>query len=142
MPYKPYANQHSNSSDTKMKLICAACYLTSGVAGLIYMIVGGKSRDVDFFKFHFYHAILLGLFLLLFGMAGGVLGSTISGILGLFGGMAAGLQATVLTGLGIVMKVIEIVSYIACLVGVVQSLRGKHIKIPVISNLVRQMMSR
>lgn len=133
---------YSNVPDQKVKLICAACYLTSGIAGLIYLIVGGKGRDVDYFKFHFYHAILLGIFMLLFGMAGGAIAGIVGGILGLFGGASMGLQATVLTGVGIAIRGFDVVIYLVCLAGIVQSLRGKHIQIPVISKLVRQMMVR
>lgn len=133
---------YSNVPDQKVKLICAACYLTSGIAGLIYLLVGGKGKDVDYFKFHFYHSIMLWIFMLLFGMAGGAIAGIVSGILGLFGSAAMGLQATVMTVVGIALKGFDMVIYLVCLAGIVQSLRGKHIQIPVISKLVRQMMAR
>ncbi len=114
------------SPDTSAKLVCAACYLTGGIAGLIYSIANGTYKDATFFRFHFLQAIMLV--------------STLTGILSLFGSATAPISGAISDIFILALNIISKLFLLCALVGIVQSLRGKNLELPGISILVRQNM--
>lgn len=124
-------------NDTVSKLVSAACYLTYGIAGLIYIIANGRDKDAIFFRMHFMQSILVGAFATLLAWGGGFFASTIGGILGLFGPGAASVQGGAMQIISLLLQGIQLVSLLIAIAGVVQCLRGKYLEIPFISKLVR-----
>lgn len=127
-------------SDTRLKLICAASYMTSGIAGLIYMIVRGGGAGSPFFRFHFYQSILLGIFVMLLGWGTNAFVSISAGLLDMFGPALGTVKGILLTGINGFADLLHIVFLLATIAGVVQSLRSRYLELPVISALVRQNM--
>ncbi|MBN8658786.1 MAG: hypothetical protein LCH63_12200 [Candidatus Melainabacteria bacterium] len=128
------------SPDTSAKLVCAACYLTGGIAGLIYSIANGTYKDATFFRFHFLQAIMLGIIQIFISMGGGILVSTLTGILSLFGSATAPISGAISDIFILALNIISKLFLLCALVGIVQSLRGKNLELPGISILVRQNM--
>ena len=137
MPAK-FQPKLQQNSDTMMKVMSAASYLTYGIAGLIYVIANGRYSKNMFFRFHFVQAILLSIFNTFIAWTGSALGNTLGGILGLFGPAAAGASGIFGAGLVFTMQAVQFVYLIAVIAGVVQSLRGKYLERPGVSKLVRQ----
>jgi len=131
----PYFN--NSASDTQIRAISAVSYMTAGIAGLIYILLNAKNNQSMFFRFHFFQAILLGIFASLFAWLGSFLSQFLGGILGLFGGGAAGLAMMLSNVLGFVFMGLQIIFLIACVWGIIQSIRGKYAEVPVISKIVR-----
>jgi len=132
----PYFNNNS-ASDKQIRAISAVCYMTAGIAGLIYILLNAKNNQSMFFRFHFFQAILLGIFASLFAWLGSFLGQFLGGILALFGSGGVGLAMTLDTGLMFLFKGLQIVFMVACAWGIIQSIRGKYAEVPIVSKLVR-----
>ncbi|MBX9939049.1 MAG: hypothetical protein K2Y32_07325 [Candidatus Obscuribacterales bacterium] len=128
------------SPDASAKLVCAACYLTGGIAGLIYSLANGTYKNATFFRFHFLQAIFLGIIQVFISMGGSIMIDTLAGILSLFGSATAPISSAVTNVFILVLNVISKVFMLCALVGIVQSLRGKNLELPGISILVRQNM--
>ena len=128
------------SPDFTVKLVCAGCYLTFGIAGIIYTIAGGRFKDAPFFRFHFMQSIVIGLLQTLLLWGGGAMVSIVGGILGLFGHALDGITVLITGGATLVFKLMGFVFSICALLGIIQSLRGKQLEIPFVSRLVRQNM--
>ncbi|HND07039.1 MAG TPA: hypothetical protein PKH78_14770 [Candidatus Obscuribacter sp.] len=128
------------SPDFTVKLVCAGCYLTFGIAGIIYTIAGGRFKDAPFFRFHFLQSIIIGLLQTLLIWGGGAMISIMVGILGLFGSALGGISTLFAGGADLVFKLMGFVFSICSLLGIIQSLRGKQLEIPFVSRLVRQNM--
>jgi len=131
----PYFN--NSGSDKQIRIISALCYISSGVVGLIYILLGGKNNQSMFFRFHFIQAILLGCFSVLVGWLGSGLSQFFSGLFGLMGGAGASIAVPLAIGLGYLFLAFQAVFLIACIWGVVQALRGKYADMPIVSKIVR-----
>jgi uncharacterized membrane protein len=123
------------------KLIAAASYLTWGMAGLIYMLVSGRRSQSQFFRFHFLQAILLSIFTMLLGWALSAFGSTVGGLFGLMPGSAPA-QHGLGMGISVTSDLIHLVTLIIQVLGIIQSLRGKFLEVPLLSRLVHSNMGR
>lgn len=137
MPYQPYANQHSNGTDTKLKLVCAGCYLTIGILGVVYSMAEGKGRNSPFFKFHFTQSLIVGIFYILLSTCLSILSGMLSGILNMLGPTVGGIGATIV---GYSNLAFSLAYAIACLAGVVQCLRARYLELPFFANLTRRNM--
>jgi len=120
------------------RTVAGICYLTVGLAGLLYIIVTGNKTQSLFFRFHFLQSIMLGIFLFLFQMAYGALSQILGGILGLIPGLHGG--AVVMEPIAVLMQGINIVVLIACAYGAIFAFMGKQAEIPGVSRLVRQQL--
>ncbi|MBU6451648.1 MAG: hypothetical protein KGS72_07730 [Cyanobacteria bacterium REEB67] len=130
----PYFN---NQPDKKSRIIGALCYMSSGIIGLIYLLVDGKGSDNQFFRYHFYQAMLLGIFAVLISWTEQGLGMFIGGLFGLTGSAGAGVGSSVLMGIDLLGKLAAVVILVADVYGLIQCLRGKYADMPMISRLVR-----
>ena len=128
----------SNQSVVVERVVAGICYLTVGLAGLLYILVTGNKTQSLFFRFHFLQSILLGIFLFLFQMAYGALDQILGGILGLIPGLAGG--AIVLGPIGMVVQLIKLVILLCCAYGAIFAFMGKQAEIPGLSRIVRQQM--
>jgi len=133
----PYFN---DSSDKQIRLVSALCYVSSGIVGLIYILLNGKNNRSQFFQFHFIQALLLGILMVLFSWAGSGIANFIMGVLGLFGPAAAGVAQTVGVCIGLALQLITVVLWIANIFGIVQCVRGKYADMPVVSKIARSNM--
>ncbi|CAN5410905.1 hypothetical protein BH11CYA1_BH11CYA1_36800 [soil metagenome] len=129
--------KYQQNSETMIRVMSAASYLTYGIAGLIYVIMNGRYSKDSLFRFHFIQAILLSIFNTFIAWAGTALMTTVGGILGLFGPAAMGASGMIGGGLGLILQLVQLVFLLAVVAGVVQSARGKYLELPGISKLVR-----
>lgn len=133
-----------NQPTTLEKIIGGLCYLTFGLAGLLYIILGGKRGQSEFFRFHFLQSILLGIIGLILGWTSSIFVTLVNGILGVLGNLIPSLtQSTVAAigsgvalGLGYIMNA----GLLILLYGMIFAFLGRYAEIPLISNIVRQQM--
>jgi len=135
MPAK-YAppKQHS---DLLVKIISAVCYLTGGLAGLIYIIAGGRDNKSAFFRFHFFQAILIAMLFTLVTWTGSILSTTLAGVIGLFGPAALNQSGAIFSIVALIVQILSWSFSIIVIFGIVQSLRGRYLEIPWVSKIVR-----
>ncbi len=120
------------------RAVAGICYLTAGLAGLLYIILSGNSNQSLFFRFHFLQSIILGIILFLLGMTGNIMANILSGILGLF--HSEQLSIVILTPVGWVLRILSGLIFLALAYGAIWAFLGKQAEIPGISRLVRQQM--
>lgn len=131
----PWANRPSaHPPDVMEKLISAANYLTSGLVGILYIIFGGKHKDNEFFRFHWFQSIIIGILSIIVSWTFSAFGNIFGGIMGVFGGAGSG---PVLMGASMILQLIMTVAFLLSLYGVIFSLLGKYAEIPYISKIVR-----
>jgi uncharacterized membrane protein len=127
--------------ETILKILAALSYPTGGMVAFIYVLANGKGNQNYFFRFHFFQSLLLGIFAMLLSYSAGALGSIFTGIATGIASLTGGgpiVSNIVSSGFGIIAFVAQIVFAIAALVGVVQSLRGKYVDIPLVGKIARQ----
>jgi uncharacterized membrane protein len=128
----------SNQPVIVERTVAGICYLTVGLAGLLYIIVTGNKTQSLFFRFHFLQSIMLGIFLFLFQMAYGALSQILGGILGLIPGLHGG--AVLMEPIAVLMQGVNILILVLCAYGAIFAFLGKQAEIPGVSRLVRQQM--
>ncbi|MCC7527738.1 MAG: hypothetical protein IT342_04405 [Candidatus Melainabacteria bacterium] len=131
-----FAKGGGSNTDTLERIIAGLCYLTVGLAGLIYSIVQGKYARTHFFRFHFIQSILLGLFYFLISMSSSIFINIVGGILQMIPGAGAQILMVVPAGLDILVKA----GSLLLLYGLVMSLLGKEAPIPIVSKIVYQQL--
>lgn len=122
------------------RVVGGLCYLTLGLAGLLFIIISGQRGQSQFFRFHFLQSIIVGIIALLLSWASNVFISLILGLLSMLSGLmgsAAPLVAYWVTqGLTIVLNAFNLL----LVYGAIWSFLGKFAEIPFISDLVRRQM--
>jgi len=124
MPF-PY-KQQSNATTTE-KVVGALSYLTSGLAGLIYIIISRSSYQSNFFRFHFLQSIVLGIISILLSYsirAFGTIAPALASMPGVETALWIGASA---------FGLLPIYGLIFCLL-------GKYAEIPWLSDVVRNQM--
>jgi uncharacterized membrane protein len=124
MPWK-----YTSPPSTAERIVGGLCYLTFGLAGIIYIVLSGRHGQSDVFRFHFMQSILLGILGILFGWTIRLFDST---FLSLMGGIGIGVVYVI----DLLMKA----AYLLLLYGMIASFLGKYAKIPLVSNIVRRQM--
>lgn len=122
------------------RIIAGICYLTAGLAGLLYIILAARSGQSSFFRFHFLQSIILYIIGLLLSWAGGILLSLLGGILGMVDSLAPGVGAQIGLWTPLALDVVVRAGFLLLIYGMIFALLGKYAEIPFISNLVRQQM--
>ncbi len=118
------------------RLMAAFSYLTLGLGGLVYTLLGGRYARTHFFRFHFLQAILLGILGALIGYTANIFVDIVGGILGLIPG--AGPQMIMFIPIAITFCLRA--GMLLCLYGLIMSLLGKEAPLPVVTKLVRQQL--
>lgn len=131
-----FAKGGGSNTDTLERLIAGLCYLTLGLAGLIYTIIQGRYARTTFFRFHFLQSILLGIFGMLIGWTSSIFVSIVGGILQMIPGMGPEMIMVLPLAVSWILKI----GTLLLLYGLVMSLLGKEAQIPVVSNIVRQQL--
>ncbi len=124
MPF-PY-KQQSNATTTE-RVIGALSYLTSGLAGLIYIIISRSSAQSNFFRFHFLQSIVLGIISILLSYS-----------IRAFGTIAPALAS--MPGVGTALWIGASAFSLVPIYGLIFCLLGKYAEIPWLSDVVRNQM--
>jgi uncharacterized membrane protein len=111
------------------RIVGSLCYLTFGLAGIIYILLSGRHGQSDIFRFHFMQSIALGILGLLLSWAIRLFTSTFLSLLGNIG-------LEIIVCVDWLMKA----AYLLLLYGMIASLLGKYAEIPLVSDLVRRQM--
>lgn len=119
------------------RIVAGLCYLTFGLAGLIYMLLNKGTAQSQLFRFHMYQAVFLSIIAVLFQWAMGPLLSIFFGILG---ATAPAAVPPLMNGVGLVLDVLTKTFYLLLLYGAVWAFLGKFAEVPFISGVVRQNM--
>ncbi|HEY9787218.1 MAG TPA: hypothetical protein V6D17_17645 [Candidatus Obscuribacterales bacterium] len=135
---KPSSWNKKPSPDTIVRIVSALCYLTVGLAGIIYIIFQGKHSQAMFFRFHFLQSIILGIIGLLLGWTIGIFVNISEGILGLFPGISN--PGQIVGSIAFGMQMLLNLGSLLMLYGLIFSLIGRYAEIPLISKLVRQQL--
>lgn len=128
-----------NSPSLTERVVCILCYITSGIAGIIYIIITRSQSQSEFFRFHFLQSIVLGIISLLLSWAlqaaAVALGPIISALLEALSG-AGIVIGTVTQVLSLFMGIFMLLP----LYGAIMAGLGKYAQIPLISDVVRNQM--
>ncbi|HIA53255.1 MAG TPA: hypothetical protein EYN91_14395 [Candidatus Melainabacteria bacterium] len=125
-----------SNTDGLERIMAGLCYLTLGLAGLIYTIIQGRYARTTFFRFHFLQSILLAIMGILINMTAGIFANVVGGMLQLIPGASVEMIAWLPTAIGWVVQI----GYLLLLYGLVFSLMGKEAEIPIVSKIVRQQL--
>lgn len=125
---------------TLERVIAGICYLTLGLAGLLFIIISGQRGQSQFFRFHFLQSIIVGIILLLLGWTSGILVSLLAGLLGMLSPLMGGNGPLVVSwigwGLDVILKALNLLVFY----GMIWAFLGKFAEIPFISDIVRRQM--
>ncbi len=125
-----------SNADTVERLVAGLCYMTLGLAGLIYTIIQGRYARTNFFRFHFLQSILLGIFGMLLNWTSSIFVQIVGGILQMIPGMGPQMIMFLPAGVDIILRA----GMLLLLYGLVMALLGKEAPIPLVSNIVRQQL--
>ncbi len=131
-----HSGNFGGKPDTLERLIAGLCYLTLGLAGLIYTIIQGRYARTNFFRFHFLQSILLGIFGMLINWTSSIFVSIVGGILQMIPGMGPEMIMVLPLAVSWILRI----GMLLLLYGLVMSLLGKEAQIPVVSKIVRQQL--
>lgn len=125
MPF-PYKKPGSAATTTE-KIMGALSYLTSGLAGLIYIIISRSSYQSDFFRFHFLQSIVLGIISILLSYSIRAFATIAPALAGI-----PGVETALWVG-SFAFGLLPLYGLIFCLL-------GKYAEIPWLSDVVRNQM--
>lgn len=133
-----------NQPTTLEKIVGGLCYLTFGLAGLLYIILGGKRDQSEFFRFHFLQSIMLGIIGLILGWTSSIFVALVNGILTTLASFIPSISQQLVvqigTGVSLGLGYIMNAGLLLLLYGMIFAFLGKYAEIPLISNIVRQQM--
>lgn len=129
-----------DKASTTERIVAALCYLTMGLAGIIYIIISRSSSQAPFFRFHFLQAIVLGILSLLFGWAASLMTGMTSMMLGFLDGLIPQAGGMIANGIGWFLGILLTAFSLLPIYGLIWALMGKYAEIPFISDIVRQNM--
>jgi uncharacterized membrane protein len=130
----------TSGPSTLEKVIAGLCYLTSGLAGLLFIIINGQSRQSEFFRFHFLQSIILGIIALIFSWCSGVFTQIFFGILSALTPALGEAAPTIAKVISMAMVVVQNAFYLLILYATVWAFIGKKAEIPFISPIVWRRM--
>lgn len=131
----------SDNSSTIERIICAASYLTMGLAGFVYLIICALQRRYmqQFLKYHVFQSIFISVILTLFGMLWDILYNMlqlIPFISGLVNIIISLLSFQYFPGFTVInLVILTFVLYCS-----ITSLMGKYSYLPWISDNIRRMI--
>lgn len=132
--------QNSNRPSALERVIAGICYLTFGLAGLLYIILSGQRGQSQFFRFHFLQSIVVGIIGLLITWSSDFFIQIFGWLLNLMapalGGNAPAVVFWVGQSVGVILKAFSLLF----IYGMIWAFLGKYAEIPFISNIVRRQM--
>ena len=145
MPWRQQSNSRPPEKGSKTERIVAVlCYLTAGLAGIIYIIISRSSYQAPFFRFHFLQSVIIGILAMLLSWAQGAFGMIaagpsemlIKGLSDLVPNSGTMISDVILGAVGIIFTAFSLLP----IYGAIMAALGKYAEIPFISNVVRQQM--
>ncbi len=124
--------------DVLERVVAGVCYLTFGLAGLLYIILASRRGQSSFFRFHFIQSILLGIIGLLLGWTSQIFISIVGSIIGTLA--APDIASQIVEGINFAVFIIVRAASLLVVYGMIWAFLGKYAEIPFISNIVRQQM--
>lgn len=122
------------------RVVSVLCYLTAGIAGILYIIISRSSYQPNFFRFHFLQSIILGIIAFLLGWATNIFGFTSTPLFQMLDGIAPGIGGTAANIIVMLVQAIIAAFGLLPVYGLIFAALGKYAEIPFISNVVRQQM--
>lgn len=134
----PWTNERGPS--TLERVIAGICYLTFGLAGLLYIIISGQRSQSQFFRFHFLQSIVVGIIGFLLSWCSGILVQILGGVLSALSPMLGGNGPQVTYWIAQTVVIVGNAFYFLLLYGMIWAFMGKFAEIPFISDVVRRQM--
>lgn len=129
----------ANQPNAKERIISGVCYLTGGLAGILYIIIA-RPNQTQFFRYHFLQSIILTIIFFLLNWCTGIFTMFIAGIVQMFTGGANAQSDAIIGGIVLTVTIVIQALYLLLLYGMIGALLGKMPPIPLISKVVRQQM--
>lgn len=122
------------------RVVAVLCYLTSGLAGIVYIILSRSSSQSNFFRFHFLQSIIIGIMAILLQWTAGALGMVTLPLFNMLDSAMPGTGGQIANGVGFLLAAILRAFMLLPVYGLLFAAFGKFAEIPFISNVVRQQM--
>lgn len=122
------------------RVVAVLCYLTAGLAGIVYIILSRTSSQSNFFRFHFLQSIFLGLLAILLQWSSGALGMITMPLFNMLDGAMPGTGGQIANGVFLIINALFRAFQLLPVYGLLFAAFGKFAEIPFISNVVRQQM--
>ena len=122
------------------RIVAVLCYLTGGLAGIVYIILSRSSAQSSFFRFHFLQAILLGILTILFQWTIGALSLIVTPLFTLLDNAMPATGGHIANGIGMGLTIVLQAFSLLPFYGLICAALGKFAEIPFLSNVVRQQM--
>lgn len=126
----------ANKPSALERVISGVCYLTGGIAGILYIIIA-RPTQTQFFRFHFLQSIILTIIGFLLGWCQNIAAFIIQNavVLAVGGSVekAMPIVETIFTGINICMLLLGLLP----IYGMIGAFLGKMPPIPLISKVVR-----
>jgi uncharacterized membrane protein len=135
----PWRSQQDSPTALE-RVVAVLCYLTMGLAGIVYIILSRSSSQSNFFRFHFLQSIILGILAILLNWAAGAAGFMVLPLFNLLDGVMPGTGGQIANGVGFLLANIMVAFSLLPIYGLIFAALGKFAEIPFISNVVRQQM--
>lgn len=134
----PWRSQ--DSATTLERVVAVLCYLTAGLAGIVYIILSRSSSQSNFFRFHFLQSIIIGILSILLTWTGNTLSMIIVPLFTMLDNAMPGTGGQIANGIGFVISITMKAFALLPVYGLIFAALGKFAEIPFISNVVRQQM--
>lgn len=134
----PWRSQ--DSATPLERVVAVLCYLTAGLAGIVYIILSRSSSQSNFFRFHFLQSIILGILSILLTWTGSALAMIIVPLFTMLDNALPGTGGQIANGIGFVLSIAMRAFSLLPVYGLIFAALGKFAEIPFISNVVRQQM--
>lgn len=119
------------------KVVSGLCYLTFGLAGILYIIISGQRNQSDFFRFHFLQSIVVGIIGMILSWSSGVLAGVLTSLIAMIPGSGGAQMIYWLSqAIGILLKAFNLL----LVYGMIWAFLGKIADIPFLSSVVRRQM--
>jgi len=126
-----------NQPTTLERIIGGICYLTFGLAGILYTVLGGSGAHSPFFRFHFLQSIVLSILGVILSWASSALITVLSTIFSWVAPQAGNEISSIVSW---AISIIFQAGGLLLIYGMIWSFLGKYAEIPFVSNIVRQQM--
>lgn len=145
MPWRQQNNwSNREKPSTVDRVVSVLCYLTGGIAGIIYIIISRSSGQSSFFRFHFLQSIILGILSLLLSWALSAFTMIAEAPFKLFfdwmNTMIPNTGGAIANGLFFTVQLVFQALQLLPIYGLIFAALGKLAEIPFISNVVRQQL--
>lgn len=130
----------SSTPSTAERVVAVLSYLSSGLAGIIYVIATGNRSQSMFFRFHFLQSIMTGIFGFLLQWCAGLMLSISTGIASALIFLGPAMSVVVGNTLILIIGLISKAAWLLVLYCAFMAALAKYAEVPFISDMVRRNM--